>query len=209
MHSCCSSHDHANDVAPAQLDNPVLVEVTRGEMVESRHRGSVAVVDHEGRTVLSLGSIEAPIYPRSAIKPLQALALVETGAAEAFGLSDAEIALACASHDGEPRHVSTVEAWLARIGCSTGDLECGPQLPSHEASAATLIRTGREPGPEHNNCSGKHSGFLSVARQLGAPTRGYIDLEHPVQQTVLGILEQMTGLDLGDAPRGIDGCGIR
>jgi L-asparaginase II len=188
--------------------NPVLVEVTRGNMVESRHRASFAVTDSSGRVVLSAGAVERPIYGRSAIKPLQAIALVESGAAEAFELGDQEIALACASHNSEPRHVETVIAWLARIGCGVEDLECGPHLPGNEAAMIALLRAGGEPTRAHNNCSGKHSGFLTVARHTGVPTKGYIAYEHPVQQRVLGILETMTGLDLGDAARGIDGCGI-
>ena len=188
--------------------NPVLVEATRGGMVESRHRAAVAVVDIEGRVILQAGEIEAPVYPRSAIKPLQALALVESGAAEAFGLGAAELALACASHNGEPRHAETVGAWLARIGCSAEDLECGAHLPYHQESLEALLRSGAAPSTLHNNCSGKHAGFLSVARHLGHPTEGYIRYDHPVQQQVLGILETLTGLDLSAAPRGIDGCGI-
>ncbi len=200
-------------VDPAQATagggaNPVLVEATRGAMVESRHRGAFAVVDIEGRVIASAGDTERPVYPRSAIKPLQAIALVESGAAEAFGLGDAEIALACASHRGEPRHVETVTAWLARIGCSIADLECGSHLPSNERALAELLGARGTPNAAHNNCSGKHSGFLTLARHLGLPTEGYIHLEHGVQQRVLGTLESMTGLDLGEAPRGIDGCGI-
>ncbi len=187
---------------------PLVIEATRGDMVESRHSVSFAVSDPTGRILLHGGDIEAPIYARSAIKPLQALALVESGAAEAFELGDAEIALACASHNAEPRHVETVLAWLARIGCSAADLECGPQMPSRETDQIVLIRSGDKAGREHNNCSGKHSGFLSVARHLGHPTRGYSRYDHPVQQRVLGLLETMTGLDLSGAPRGIDGCGI-
>ena len=150
-------------------DNPTVVEVTRGPMVESRHRAAFAVSDTEGRLVLHGGDANRPVFARSAIKPLQALALVESGAAEAFDLGDAEIALACASHNGETRHVETVTAWLERIGCSVDDLECGAHLPYHEASAMALLRGGGEPTQAHNNCSGKHSGFLSVARHLGSP----------------------------------------
>ncbi len=188
--------------------NPVLVEVTRGPMVESRHAASYAVCDSDGKVVLSAGDYQRPVYARSAIKPLQAIPLVECGAAEAFGLGDAEIAFACASHNGEPRHVETAAAMLARIGCSEADLECGAHLPYHEPSMIDLIRRGEEPSQLHNNCSGKHSGFLTLARHLGHPTKGYIRFEHPVQQRILGVLETMTGLDLGNAPRGIDGCGI-
>jgi L-asparaginase II len=192
----------------ARNANPVLVEATRGAMVESRHRGAFAVVAVEGRVVASAGDTERPIYARSAIKPLQAIPLVESGAAEAFGLEDAEIALACASHRGEARHVETVTAWLARIGCSVADLECGTHPPSNPKALAELLGARGTPNAAHNNCSGKHSGFLTLARHLGLPTEGYIRYGHGVQQRVLGVLESMTGLDLGAAPRGVDGCGI-
>ncbi|MDX1400361.1 MAG: asparaginase [Kiloniellales bacterium] len=188
--------------------DPILIEVTRGEMMESRHHATFAVSDSEGRIVLSAGEIERPVYARSSLKPIQAIPLVETGAAAAFGLGDAEIALACASHNGEARHFNTVRAWLSKIGLSESDLECGPHLPYHEETAHDMIRRNEDPSQLHNNCSGKHSGFLSVAKHLGYPTKGYIRLEHPVQQRILGLLETMTGLDLSNAPKGIDGCGI-
>jgi len=188
--------------------NPVLVEVTRGAMVESRHRGAVAVVDAAGDVVLVRGAVEAPVYARSAVKPLQALALVETGALDAFGLGDEEIALACASHSGEPRHVERVEHWLHKIGCAPADLECGPQPPTDPAALRRLWRQGGEPSALHNNCSGKHAGFLTVARHMGKPTKGYIGFGHPVQRLVRGILADMSGTELEDVPRGIDGCGI-
>jgi L-asparaginase II len=177
-------------------------------MVESRHRGAFAVVDVEGRVIASAGDSERLVYARSAIKPLQAIPLVESGAAEAFGLGDAEIALACASHKGEPRHVATVSAWLARIGGTVADLECGTHLPGGEEAMVELLAAGETANAVHNNCSGKHSGFLTLARHLGLPTQGYIRFEHGVQQRMLGTLESMTGLDLGAAPRGTDGCGI-
>ncbi len=187
---------------------PLIVEVTRGSMVESRHRCITAVAGPDGGIVKSWGDFERPIYGRSAVKPLLALALVETGAADAFGLGDAEIALACASHSGEPRHVDRVRAWLKRIGLSAADLECGPHLPYDEPSMRALLRSGREADAAYNNCSGKHAGFLTTAVHMGEPTKGYIRYEHPVQQRLLGLLEQLTGLDLSEAPRGIDGCGI-
>lgn len=192
----------------AEIANPLLVEVVRGNQVESRHRAALAVVDTEGAVVLSAGDFQRPVYPRSAIKSLQAIALVESGAADAFDVTEAELALACASHSGEARHVEAVTAWLARLGLSADDLECGPQLPGHEASLIALLAGGGQATAAHNNCSGKHSGFLTLARHLGVPTKGYIDYGHPVQQRILGVLESMTGLDLSDAPRGIDGCGI-
>jgi len=208
------THDHPGHAAhrtagPQSGDAaPVLVEVTRGPLVESRHRGIAVVADRDGRVVLHAGDFERPVFPRSAIKPIQAIPLVESGAVERFGLGDAEIALACASHSGESAHTDTVAAWLARIGCTAADLECGAQAPLDAQTAAALARSGRTPGALHNNCSGKHAGFLTTARARGEPTAGYRELTHPVQQRVLGVLEQMTGQDLGAAPRALDGCSI-
>ncbi len=202
------SPDTQSTLKSAVAADPLLVEVTRGEQVESRHRAALAVVDAEGAVVLSAGDFDLPVYARSAIKSLQAIPLVESGAADAFQVSEEELAMACASHSGEPRHVETARAWLARLGLSVDDLECGPQLPGHEPSLTALLGAGQQPTPAHNNCSGKHSGFLTLARHLDVPTRGYVNYEHPVQQRILGVLEAMTGLDLGRAPRGIDGCGI-
>jgi len=197
-------HDHP---AKATAD-PVLVEATRGDIVESRHRGAIAVVDAAGGIVLALGDTEQPVFARSAIKPLQALPLIETGAADRFGLGEQELALACASHHGESVHVAAVARWLERIGLSPDDLECGAHLPNDTKAAHALIRAGTAPSPLHNNCSGKHTGFLTTARHLGEPTRGYIQPDHPVQRRVLAMLEAMTGCDLSHAPRGTDGCGI-
>ncbi len=194
-----------DEVAP--LD-PLWVEVTRGDRIESRHRVSVAVVDTAGGVAFRAGDPTAAVFPRSAIKPIQALALVESGAAEAHGCSDAEIALACASHAGEAEHVNTVTAWLERIGCGKQDLECNSHLPYNWDATVELLRAGHEPSQLHNNCSGKHSGFLTLARHQNWQTKGYIDYAHPVQQRVLGLLESMYGLDLSAAPWGVDGCGI-
>jgi L-asparaginase II len=187
---------------------PILVEVLRGPMVESRHRGAVAIVDAAGKVVRSWGDIELPVYPRSATKPLQALPLVESGAADAFGLGPEELALACASHHGEPIHVSKVASWLARVGLAESDLECGAHLPYDVPSSQALIHDGVGPSQLHNNCSGKHTGFLCTAKCLGEQTAGYIEADHPVQIRVTAALESMTGLDLSRAPRGRDGCGI-
>jgi L-asparaginase II len=187
---------------------PIEIDVWRGNLIESRHRVHGAVVDAHAGVVHAWGDIDAPIYGRSAIKPLLALLLVESGAAERFNLSDREVALACASHNGEPGHVDAVLNWLGAVGLSVDDLECGPQMPSQEPVQRAIILSGAAPTRAHNNCSGKHSGFLSAAKHLGLPTKGYIQYEHPVQQRLLGILEQMSGCELGDVPRGIDGCGI-
>lgn len=204
--------EHAQDTgaiaAAAKPANPILVEVTRGGMIECRHRGAVAVVDADGKVVRAWGDIERPVYGRSAIKPLQALPLIESGAAERYGLGDAEIALACASHSGESGHVKRVRAWLTQIGCGVDDLECGAHMPYHEPAAAALLVAGKNPDAAYNNCSGKHAGFLTTARHLREPTAGYIRFEHPVQQRILGLLEQICGLPLAQAPQGVDGCGI-
>lgn len=188
--------------------SPILIEVTRGDLVESRHLGSAVAVDAQGRAAAAWGDPDLVVYGRSAIKPLQALPLVESGAAERFGLGDAELALACGSHGGEPAHVSLGEAWLDRLGLSPAALECGAHPPLHEPSAQALLRAGQAPGAVHNNCSGKHTGMLTHAVHLGEPTRGYIAPDHPVQQRVRAALEAMTGLNLSVAVRGIDGCGL-
>jgi L-asparaginase II len=177
-------------------------------MVESRHRGAAAIVDREGRIVSAWGDIDAPVYSRSALKPIQAIPLIESGAAERYNLGDAEIALSCASHGGEPRHAQTVAAWLSKIGLSVANLECGVQTPSYGPAAEALLLKGEKPTALNNNCSGKHTGFLTVAVHQGEKTKGYIKLEHPVQQRILSVLEELTDTNLGSAPKGIDGCGI-
>jgi len=184
------------------MPNPVLVELTRSALVESVHRGAVAVADAGGAIRLSLGEIDSPIYPRSSLKPIQALPLIESGAADA--LSDEEVALACASHSGEPMHVGRVAAWLARIGCREADLACGPQAPRYEPALQEMLRSGGKPTRLHNNCSGKHTGFLTLARHLKAPVAGYVDVAHPVQKAVVESLSRLSGV--ADLAWGVDGC---
>lgn len=191
-----------------ELQNPVLVEVTRGDLVESFHTGAVAVVDAAGCVVSAWGDIERCIYPRSAIKPIQALPLIESGAADHFGLGDTEIALACASHSGECRHVSAVEQWLERVGLGVDDLECGVHRPLDADADTDLIGRHQDVSSLHNNCSGKHAGFLTTALHLGHPTKSYIGPDHPVQIRVRAVLEEMTDTALRGAPTGVDGCGI-
>src|SRR5262249_8138012 len=137
------------------MNNPVLVELTRGPLVESVHRGAIAVSDARGRIKFAIGDVERPIFPRSALKPIQAVPLLETGAADRFGVSAAELALACASHSGEPQHTQLVAAWQTRIGCGVGDLACGPHRPLHEPTATAMILKGERWTALHNNCSGK------------------------------------------------------
>ncbi len=188
--------------------NPVLVEVTRGAAVESWHRGAFAVLHADGRLEASAGDIERPVYPRSAVKPLQAIPLVESGAARHFALGAEQLALACASHGGENQHTERVAEWLARLSLATADLECGAHLPLYEPAAAALLAAGRPASALHNNCSGKHAGFLTLARHLGAPTRGYPDPAHPSQTAWQAVLAELGDYDVESAPRGVDGCGI-
>ena len=186
----------------------VVIEVTRGPVVESRHEGIAAVVKSDGTVVASWGDIDAPILPRSANKPIQAMAFVESGAVERFGLGDEHIALSCASHSGEPRHVETVRAWLASVGLGEGDLECGTHAPRLPQTVEALIRANAVPTAAFNNCSGKHSGFLTTAVQYGEPTNGYIKYDHPVQRRLRDVMSDLCGADAHAFPHGTDGCGI-
>jgi L-asparaginase II len=190
------------------MTNPVLVEATRGLLVESRHRGAVAVADADGSTVLAIGEVRAPVFTRSAVKALQALALVESGAADRYGFGDEELALACASHSGEPAHVAGVERMLARAGLDASALCCGAHWPIAQPAAAALARTGAPPSALHNNCSGKHAGFLCLACAMGSDPAGYWRPEHPVQREVRGVLEDFTGAMLGEDRCAVDGCSV-
>lgn len=190
------------------MNNPVLVEVTRGPLVESCHRGSLAIVDAEGKLVLSIGDTEARVFPRSAIKALQAIPLVESGAADALGFEDAELALACSSHNGEAAHVNSARVMLMKAGLDEAALECGPQWPKRLPDVAELVRADETPCALHNNCSGKHAGFLGLARVMGVETTGYIKPEHPVQREIVNVLQDLTGDTLTSDVCGTDGCSI-
>jgi L-asparaginase II len=194
--------------------NPIMVEVLRGTAIESWHRAALAVVDADGRTRLALGDIERPVFPRSAVKVLQALPLVASGAADTLALTDEELALACASHNGEPEHVRTAAGMLAKAGLDADALECGAHWPALDLATRALAARGEPPGALHNNCSGKHAGFLCLAcARHGAAglrgfARGYVDPEHAVMREVSAALQAATGFDLTATPRGTDGCSI-
>lgn len=188
--------------------DPVLVEVWRGPILESQHLVDAVVVDAGGSVVAGFGELARPVIPRSAIKAVQALPLIMTGAAERFAVTDDEVALACSSHSAEPEHVAAVVAWLDRVGSSVDTLECGPDKPIDAVAAEQLIVDGVPKSRVHNCCSGKHSGFISVAHQLGVDPGGYLAVDHPVQQQVVAAIETMTGLTLDPGASGIDGCGI-
>ncbi len=185
---------------------PIRVLLTR-DAIESEHLVDAVIADENG-PIRAWGRVDAPIIPRSAIKAVQAVPLVRTGAAHEYGVSDVELALGAASHSGEPGHVAAVSAWLERIGRGPEDLECGGDRPIFEPEADRMLREGEPFTQLHNCCSGKHTGFLTIARHLGFETRGYIDRDHPVQHLVTEVVEQFTGLDLSRATNGRDGCGI-
>jgi L-asparaginase II len=198
--------------------NPTLVHALRGGIVESFHRGAVAVVDADGGVHTQLGDINRPIFPRSAVKVLQALPLVESGAAERLALSDAELALACASHGGQAHHASTAARMLAKAGVDVAALECGAHWPYHDGSLKALAAAGQEPSALHNNCSGKHAGFVCLGCLMAddsksggdrrAFLKGYVTPDHPVMREVTASLQATTGYDLAQAARGTDGCSI-
>ena len=190
------------------MANPIVVEVMRGARVELRHRGAGAVVDADGAVALAFGEIDEPVFPRSAVKALQSLPLVESGAADALRLSEAEIALACASHSGAPAHVETAAAMLAKAGLDAASLACGAHWPLGEDASRALARAGQTPSPLHNNCSGKHAGFLCLACASGWETRGYEQAAHPVQRAAKAAIEDVTGAALGEDVCATDGCSI-
>jgi L-asparaginase II len=189
------------------MSNPVLVEVCRGPLVESRHRGAVAVADASGKIAFALGDIAAPVFPRSAIKAFQALPLVESGAAERYGFGDEELALACASHSGEPAHVLGVERMLAAAGLDPSALRCGVHWPMAQSAAHALAKAGTA-SALHNNCSGKHAGFLCLACAMGVAHADYWRPEHAVQREVRAMIEDFTGATLAQDVWAQDVCAI-
>ena len=181
----------------------VLVEVWRGAFLECQHRGHAVVVNSNGDILESWGNPSREILPRSACKILQALPLVESGAADSFGLTPAHLALSCASHQGDPLHTKAVSKWLSVLDLSEKDLRCGTHWPLGKNTTNELIRLNEGPCQIHNNCSGKHSGFLTLNKFLKSDAE-YIDINHPVQKNILSVFEEMTGES--SSGYGIDGC---
>ena len=189
-------------------NNQLIIEITRGEMVESFHKGHCVVADRNGKRLHTWGNAELVIYPRSAIKPLQAIALIETGAADAFQVNDAELALATASHSSTKIQINLITSWLNRLGLSISDLECAGHNPMNRDADMDLIKANMNPLAIHNNCSGKHAGFLTTALHMNETIKNYSKPNHPVQKRLINILSSMGDVDLASTPRGIDGCGI-
>jgi L-asparaginase II len=184
-----------------------LVEVLRGPIVESRHRGHLIAVDGDGKTVASLGAPETITYIRSSGKPFQAMPLVTSGAADHFGFGEKEIAIACGSHSGEPEHVATVQSMLARMGMDESALKCGAHVPFSPEVARQLVENHQKPSVLQNNCSGKHAGMLALALHLGAPTETYDQPGNPVQQQILNTVSTFSDVALEELAIGTDGCG--
>lgn len=186
------------------MDNtPLLVELWRGDVLETLHTGDAVICDASGAVVRAFGNPNKTILPRSSCKMLQALPLIESGAAAARGLDDRRLALACASHQGAKLHVDLVTRWLSDIGLAEADLRCGAQKSEDEAYHNELICSGRHEDQRHNNCSGKHTGFLTLCDHLKAGPE-YIELDHPVQKAVKQAFEEMCGED--SPGHAIDGC---
>src|SRR5258705_758332 len=185
-----------------------LVEVTRGAITESRHRGHVVAVEPDATMVSYLGAPENVTFLRSSAKPFQSLPLLVSGAADHFGFSDREVALACASHSGEPVHTEIVASMLRKIGLGPESLKCGTHEPFSPEAARELRAKGEQPSVLQNNCSGKHTGMLAQALHLGTPTEDY-DSPHSTVQLAIGrVVAQFSGIALEDISVGVDGCGV-
>lgn len=188
--------------------NPILAEVTRGGIVESFHRGAFAIVDQHGEVLLSSGDIKNLVFPRSAIKALQVLPLMLSGAVEEYGFSSREIAVACASHNGEKLHIDAVRSMLGKANIDEDCLECGGHWPLYQAAGREMAVAGIAPTAIHNNCSGKHAGMLATAKYLGEELSGYTDRSHGVQKRVEAIISEYCEHDLVSTPCGTDGCSV-
>ena len=197
-----------NLIKEVNVPNPVIAEVTRGGIVESRHTGAFCVVDGEGRVLKSAGDIEAPVFPRSAIKAFQCVPLIESGAADHFGFSEEELALACASHSGEAAHVHVARSMLKKAQNKEDQYECGAHWPVEIEAHHQAVKDGGKALQIHNNCSGKHAGMLALARQLGADPKDYVKIDHPVQRAIAKAIAGYCDVDVAKLAWGIDGCSV-
>ena len=188
-----------------QDELPILVEVRRGAIVESRHRGAIVVADSEGRVITRLGNDGLIISTRSTIKPIQAIPFITSGAADHFSVDERELAIVCASHEGEPIHTETVAGMLARAGLDESALRCGAHAPYNEETAKRLEASGKPFNQLHNNCSGKHTGMLMTAVLRGLPLDDYVSAEHPVQREIISTFKRLADL-AENLPTAIDGC---
>lgn len=188
------------------MESEILAQVIRGETVESIHRGHLIVADGDGNTLYALGNPETVTFWRSSAKAFQAIPVLTSGAADAYGYTEKEIALACGSHSGERIHTETAAEMLAKIGLGESDLRCGAHLPFDEKRAAEMLKTGEEPTQLHNNCSGKHAAMLAFAKHARADIKTYEQLEHPLQTAILECVAAFTDVPGNAIKIGIDGC---
>lgn len=188
------------------MTNPILIELTRGGLTETVHRGALAVAGPNGTVLAQAGDVRRPIFPRSAIKALQCLQLIETGAADRFGFGHAEIALACASHSGSEQHVAMARSMLARAGQSDQALGCGRHDPMGDAELKAFLRSGATSNALHNNCSGKHAGMVCAVCHMGEALPTYLSIDHPLQKRIAADFADMTGYTIRPEGIGIDGC---
>lgn len=203
---CGMKHDDHIEVPDEVPASDVLVEITRGALVESRHRGFISIVDGSGRELLSLGDTKSRTYFRSAAKPFQTIPIISSGAAARFRLTRSELAVITGSHSGESIHIDAVRAILERAELDQSLLQCGAHMPFDAATSRLMRSQGEAATAIHNNCSGKHAGMLLLAKHLGAPADSYIDPAHPVQQRVLATIAAFAGVAPDSIGVSIDGC---
>src|SRR5229473_2126639 len=202
-----SSHKQRDVNQQIPIAEP-LVQVTRGAITESRHRGHVVAVEPDGTIVAYLGAPETVTFLRSSAKPHQTIPLITSGAADRFGFTEREIALACASHSGEPMHTEVVASMLKKIRLGPEALKCGTHEPFSTEATRVLRERGEAPNVLQNNCSGKHAGMLALALHLGAPTETYYEPSNPVQLAIGQVISQFSDIAVEDISVGIDGCGV-
>lgn len=188
------------------MSNPILVKVNRGDVLESFHRGVICIVDKDNKILYSEGDVQQLCYPRSALKFFQQIPMLISGAVEHFGFTQKEIALFCGSHNGEPQHVETVKSILDKIGLTESDLQCGPQMPTLREDQYNLIKQDIQPRKIHNNCSGKHAGFLAYCIYRNWPIESYIDPSHPLHLEILDVISDFHAYPKEKIKQGIDGC---
>lgn len=188
------------------MQNPILVEVYRANVLESFHRGVICVVNENNEVIFSKGNVDQVCYPRSAMKFIQVLPLIELGGIEKFGFTLEEIAVMCGSHNAEQEHLEVVECILSKIGLNKNDLFCGPQYPTSKRDADHLIRENKKPEHIHNNCSGKHAGMLALCQLINAPIQDYINPNHPIQQLILEYVEKIYEYPKAKMATALDGC---
>jgi L-asparaginase II len=190
------------------LEAEQLIQVHRGKMLESVHKGHIAIVDSDGNLLYQLGNPNQKVYARSSMKPIQAIPLIETGAADFYQFEDADIALCCASHNAEKQHTNRVQSILRRIGLDVKDLQCGTHNPRWQDTYEELIKEGKPITALYNNCSGKHSGMLTTAQYMNETIEDYYKIDHPLQQRIIEAISSLAEVPKDEIDIGIDGCGV-